>query len=264
MKTLSKHVKYRAEKESIFICNCKELIDLKVDNKYLPFFDRLNKGIEEKDLDNQEKQLLKELSKLKLLSELKFKKLEYKKYEEVWNFLEKYLFLESNMKDRPRSYDFLLDKLKENQDFFIGLFMDNELIGVIQGFPREDYFLMSEIAVSKKFRSRGFGALLVNEFEKRAKQKKFKKIKAGAQNNAVNFYKKLGYIPSILIQINKKDKIKDFEKLIKKYKIMSLKEIDDNIIIEIGYQKLDISFLDELKKEFNAFSTQYIFTKYLK
>ena len=38
----------------------------------------------------------------------------------------------------------------------------------------------------------------------------------------------------------------------------------NNIIIEIGYQKLDISFLDELKKEFNAFSTQYIFTKYLK
>lgn len=64
----SKHIKFRKEKECIFICNCKTLIDFKVSLKYWIFLNNLEKGnINEKYLKKDEVLLLKDFQKIGFL-----------------------------------------------------------------------------------------------------------------------------------------------------------------------------------------------------
>jgi len=265
MFTLSKNVKYREEKESVFIADCKNLRDFKVNKEFLPFFGMLRKGLAEKGIANKrEKLLFNDLKKMRLLAPLQFNNIHPGNYAVVKDFLQRNLYLEyPGLKSR--GFELLLHKLKEYPDFFIGLYLDKELIGVVQGFPREDYLLMSEIAIEKKFRSRDFGELLAAEFERRARKKGFKKIKAGAQDKAIDFYKRIKYKPSVLVQIKKRDAPANLAKLLKKYKILAKVQDSKNILVlELACPKsTPRSLLKKLEKEFNAFSTQYIFTKNL-
>ncbi len=192
------------------------------------------------------------------------KNLSQRNYKIVKNFLQKNLYSEHTGL-KSRGYKLLLRKLKENPDFFIALYLGKELIGVVQGFPRDDYLLMSEIAIAKKFCGRDFGEFLVKEFELRARKKGFKKIKAGAQDKAIDFYKRIKYKPSVLVQMKKKDAPANIAQLLKKHKILA--KVQDSkgiLVLELAYPKsTPLSLLKKLEKEFNAFSTQYTFTKNL-
>lgn len=248
MKTLSKHTKYRIEDNEILICQCKELLDFKLDFKFLCALKKIDRGLKFSEvLSSEEKILYNELNKIKALVELKIKSLNQKNYSKAYKLLDKNLKL-------TRTKKFLVEKLKEYPQFFKGLYLDNELIGVIQGFPREDYILLSEIAVDERFRNRGFGHLLVKEFEKNVHGK----IKVGAQENAVNFYKSLGYQPSIFIQVKKKNW--DLSKL-KGYRIIYQISFENIIGFEIECKEVNLDLLDQLNKKFNPISVQYLFTK---
>jgi len=179
------------------------------------------------------------------------------------NFLEKHLYRIYNG-NRPRSYEFLLDKLRENPELFLGLYLDNELIGVIEGFPRDDYLLLSEIAVDIRFRHRGFGTLLLREFENAAKRLNYSKIKLGAQDDAVSLYLKNNYFPTLLIQISdSKSEYKTVMDYLNKNNIRVLdeKRLDKVVAIELIVKKIDFELLERFKKLFNPISIQYLFTK---
>ena len=232
IQTLNRHVKWRKDNKVIFICDCKRLIDLKISLKYQNFMKKLFSGIDEKNLDNTEKKVLSDFKKMKLLSELKIKKLGKKDFQKAMNLLDNELG-----KERVRDSSFLANKFKEFPQFFIGIFLGDELIGVICGFPREDYLLISEIAIDSKFSKRGFGKKLIQEFEKIA-FKKFSGINVGAQDNIIEFYKSLGYKPFLLVQFEKNVYNKrDFSE----FEILSVKEYG----IEL---KVDNCNLNELKR----------------
>ncbi len=242
MKTFSKHLKYRIENNEILICHCKELLDFKIDLKYLEFLRQINAGIEYSDsLSIEEKNLFNDLNKINGLVELKIKPLTLKNYSSAYSFLEQNLHL-------VRTKEFLIEKLKQYPQYFKGLYLDNELIGIIQGFPRDDYILISEIAVDQRFRNKGYASLLVKEFEKEVQEK----IKVGAQDEAIPFYLSLDYKPSLYIQLEKESPVAP------KY-FISKQEFDNMVGYEIAVQKMDIDFLNKWKEK--SISAQYLFTK---
>ncbi len=257
IQTLNKHVKWRKDKETIFICDCKRLIDLKIPFKYLEFMEKTWRGLEKEKLSDEEKRIFSDFERMKLLSNLEIKKIESKNFNNAIKILDEELG-----KKRVRNKEFLFKKFKEHPEFFIGAFLDNELIGVICGFPREDYLLISELTVLSKFQNRGFGKKLVEKFENIAKQKKYTKINVGAEDKSVYFYESLKYRPFLLIQFKKGEYSKEYFKdldLIREY------EYDNNqyVAMEIKINKCDTIFLSKLRKKYPQAYFQYIFTKSL-
>jgi GNAT superfamily N-acetyltransferase len=256
MQTLNKHVKWRIEKKEILICDCKRLIDLKLPLEYTGFMKKLERGFEKNMLNQKEKLAFKDFEKMRLLSNLEIRQIREKEFNNAMSILDKELG-----KNRVRDKDFVYNKFKGYSQFFIGLFLDNEIIGIICGFPREDYLLISEIAVDLKFHNRGFGKKLVKEFEKRA-VKKYNQINAGAEDKAVGFYNSLpDYKPFLLIQFAKKDySDKNFSgfKFIKKYDFDK-----ENRAIEVEIKNADLNLLNNLGEKYPLAWFQYLFVKKL-
>lgn len=167
--------------------------------------------------------------------------------------------LDKELKNRPRDNNFLLKKFESYPKFFIGAFLDNELIGVICCYPREDYLLMSELAVDSRFQRRGFGAMLVKEFERNATG--YKKIKVGATDNAIDFYKSLhGYKPFLQVQYKKgcySDE--DFKEL----NIAKENEDKTYMILEVKVDECDYEPLIKLREKYPNAYFQYIFVREL-
>jgi hypothetical protein len=256
IQTLNKHVKFRNDNNAIFICDCKRLIDLKIEYKFNSFMDKLNKGLEKTTLDKEEKNILSDFEKLKLLSELKIRSLKEADFKEGMALLDN--TLENN---RVRDSNFLYDKFRKYPQFFIGIFLDKKIIGLICGFPREDYLLVSEIAIDSRFQRRSFGDRLLKEFEKRAIGK-YKRINIGACDNSLGFYEKQGYNPFLLIQFKKRNyDLSNFENLIDSES--KFKEFEDFYMIEIHRIEVSINKITALRDKYPDASFQYIFTKNL-
>lgn len=253
MLILNKHVKWRKENNKIFICDCKRLIDLKVNLDFEESLKQFERGFKESDLNQKSRILFQDFKKLKLFSDLKIRKIKEKEFYSAMKILD-------NELKRVRDNAFLLDKFKKYPEFFIGVFVEDKIIGVICGFPREDYLLLSEIAIDSKFQNRGFGKKLIEEFENTAKQKYYKIINAGAQDKALDFYKSLNYKPFLLIQYKKIDySLKDFKKI----KIIRNNEDEKYERLEVKISKPNLKLLNNLRKQYSKANFQYIFTKNL-
>lgn len=259
--TFSKNIKFRKEADCLLICDCKLLRDFKVGLEFENFIHAVNKGITDDKINTEaEKLLLKDFHSMKMLSQIIIKPISQKEFQQADTFMEKHLYHGK----RPRTYEFLLEKLKENSTFFLALYIDKELAGVIQGFPREDYLLMSELAIDVRFRKRSLGAQLVKAFEKNAKKLNYKKIKLGAEDEAVPFYVSLGYKPSLFMQVpeeKQNEVINIFKK--DKQKILSISTVNHLAGIELAVDSVDQKKLAYLKDKFNPVSAQFLFTKYV-
>jgi len=249
--TLNKHVKWREEENVLLICDCKKLRDFQISLKYKDFMIKIFRGLKAEDLNEEEKKVLSDFEKTNLLSSLKTRKLTKKDFPKAMNLLDRELG-----KDRVRSEEFLKKKYEEHSDLFLGLYLDNEIVGFICGFPREDYLLMSEIAVDSRFHGRGFGKRLVKEFEKTAKKKGFKKINVGSEDKSVGFYKSLGYSPFLLIQFENNSYSKeDFDNL-------DILDYKDGFI-KINVKDPSLDHINMLRNKYPKAHFQYIFTKQL-
>ena len=195
---------------------------------------------------------------MKILYKLEFRKIKLKEFDDAINILDNELG-----EKRVRSSKFLYRKFKEFPKFFLGIFLDNELIGVIFGFPREDYLLISELAIDRRFQERGFGKLLVKEFEKVAKENKYYKINVGSEDKSIYFYESLlGYKPFLLIQFEKGDcSEEDFNK----FKIIRIYNYNkNNTAIEVKITNCNLKLINQLRKKFPKAYFQYIFTKQIR
>ena len=133
--------------------------------------------------------------------------------------------------------------------------MGKDLVGVICGFTRDNYLLMSEIAIDTRFQKRSFGKRLVKAFEQAVKDK-FTQINAGAYDSAINFYKSLDYEPFLLIQFKKGDySPKNFSK----FKVIGSSPTS----IEMEVKSCDIKHLQLLREKYPKAHFQYIFKKTL-
>ncbi|MEK6875064.1 MAG: GNAT family N-acetyltransferase [Nanoarchaeota archaeon] len=248
--TLNKHVRWRKDKKAILICDCKRLLDLKISFDYEQFVKKLFHGVSLSELDDTEKKVFSDFKKMKLLSNLEIKQIKDGYFSKAMQILDNELG-----KGRVRSSEFLHEKFKKFNEFFIGIFLDKEIIGVICGFPRDDYFLMSELAVDSRFHNRGFGKKLVLKFEE-ITSKKYNKINVGALDNSIYFYSSLKYAPFLLIQFKNEDyDVTDFNK----FRIIR----STPGAIEANVNKTDLNELEKLRKEYPKANFQYIFSKKL-
>lgn len=253
MKVLNKHVRWRKEKQEILICDCKRMIDLKIPLKFEKIMAKFERGFDENLLENEEKILFSDLKKLNLISELNLRPLNTQWFPIAMQILD------DELEIRVRDNNFLGEMFKKYPEFFRCIIIDNEIAGIICGFPREDYLLISELAVKSAFQKRGFGKQLVTEFEKIAKIKGYKKIAVGAMDNAIEFYNSLGYKPFLLIQYKRGDySEKEFKKLYITRKV----EDNEDERLEVNC-KIDLKLLERLRKKFPKANFQYIFTKKL-
>lgn len=90
------------------------------------------------------------------------------------------------------------DDLETTKHF--GLFLNGDLIGVISVFENKNstfsnlnQLQIRGMAILKECQGKGYGRLLINEAENYAKKVKSDLIWFNARENAVNFYKILGY-----------------------------------------------------------------------
>ena len=263
MFTFSKHVRFRIEKNFILVCDCKRLMSFKINLKYEHFMSAVNRGLGEKDIKSDKNKLLfKDLQKTRFLSPLTVRRVKKKEFKSAEVLLGKELF----QKERPAvlSQRRLYNMFRKNPLFFIGVFLNNELIGVVGGGKRKitGEAVISVLSVDSRFKGRGFGKLLVKEFEKQAREKGFKIIKLGSSNESIGFYQSLNYKPSILIQI-KVSKFKNIKEKIKRFKVILINQVNNYKGIEIKCDKIDLNFLKKIKKDLKADAVQYLFTKKL-
>ncbi|MBI4450738.1 GNAT family N-acetyltransferase, partial [Candidatus Woesearchaeota archaeon] len=154
---------------------------------------------------------------------------------------------------------FLRQKLMENPGLFIALTLDGEIIGVVQGFPRDDYLLLSEMAVDARFRGRGFGRRLLREFETVARLKGFTKIKLGAVDDAAKFYLAQGYTPSIFVQVEEAREHAAVQ-LLGKDRVVAISHSNGLSGIELRTSKCDVTLLREIEQLVKPVSCQFLFT----
>lgn len=248
VKTFKKEIKWRRDRNALFICDCKRLIDLKLSHNYENFLKRLSKGIEPKQLDEPEIDIYKEFEKINFLTDLIVKPLPKNDFPLAMQILDNELGTK-----RVRSKEFLKEKYKKFSEYFIGIYLGEELVGVICGFPREDYLLIGEIAVDIRFQRRNFGKKLVGEFEKIG-FKRYNKINVGAKDKTIEFYKKMGYKPFLLIQFEKEYYTKeDFSE----FKILNIRGYG----IEVETKNFNLGELNNLRKKYPKATFQYVFTK---
>ena len=145
IKTLNKHVRWRKDKNQILICDCKRLIDLKMPFEFEKIIKKIERGINKNELNNKERLLFSDFEKLKMISNLEIRQIRKNEFQKAMEIRI------NELKEGFRNNSFLLQKFKEFPQFFIGVFLDNELIGIICGFPRDDYLLISELAIDSKF-----------------------------------------------------------------------------------------------------------------
>ena len=248
MITLKKEVKWRKYKNNILICNCKILDDLKIDLKYNDFMKKISEGLNEDALNDLDKKILNEFKIMKLTENIEIRRISKKDFDFAMQILDNELG-----EERVRTKEFLREKFREFPAYFIGAYLGKELIGVVCGFPREDYLLMSEIAVDCRFQKRHFGKKLVEAFEKEA-FKKYKKINVGARDNAIGFYLSLKYKPFLLVQFEKGVYV---EKNFPRDKIIAIRDYG----IEIKSDDCSIDEINQLRKKYLKSNIQYIFTK---
>lgn len=91
----------------------------------------------------------------------------------------------------PSSY---INKEKEQNDTFIAVFENDEIIGCCLLTKIDDKIVqLRQMAVRKDCQGKGIGAAIVEFAEDIAKEKKFKTLILHARDAVIDFYKKCGY-----------------------------------------------------------------------
>ena len=118
-------------------------------------------------------------------------------------------------KDHPRSLDFYINVFQKDPRYIVIAKENNKIIGaVLSSDENEDTLLIGELAVDEKYRKAGIGTKLIQQLEQNAVKLNKKEISLGAQEPAESFYLKLGYSPSLFIQLTGNNRLEEIKKCI--------------------------------------------------
>lgn len=81
----------------------------------------------------------------------------------------------------------------DEQTFHLGYFLKNQLVGIVTIIKNGDIAQLRGMAVLDELQGKGIGRKLVEKAEEALKENHFTKIWMNARENAVPFYRKLGY-----------------------------------------------------------------------
>lgn len=195
-----------------------------------------------------------------------------------------------NKKELKKVFDFLSmtfydDAKKNNEHYFTmserlmemekQLEVDNELLMYIEedkkiiaaitgkGMDTEKKKItLGVIAIDPNYRKKGYAKAMINEFEKRCKDKGIKHIDLGARFRACPLYIKLGYKPSLMIQVFDFANIDD----VKKANKFNLKEgfswqSDAYGFVFFEIDEIKEEYIDWFEQNVKTAHAQYIFEK---
>lgn len=149
---------------------------------------------------------------------IKIRPIEKEDYQRVHSFQCEYL-------DKESFHEFVT-RVEANPDLYIAAFDENQLVGICYGhrsYKAESAINLQGIAVNldetKSYARKGIGSTLINEFEKAAKAKGFRKIDVGSADDlkVEHFYLKNGFNPYELVykgqhgEENERVKISNYE-----------------------------------------------------
>lgn len=193
------------------------------------------------------------------------------KLKEIFNFLSR-LFYE-DAKEYNEHYYIMSERFKEmsiqfekgNELLLLYIEENGEIIASLtsKGMDiKSKKITLGIIGVTKKYRQRGYAEILIKEFEKICKIKEILHIDLGARFRACSLYKKMGYTPSLMVQVF------DFETIenVRKVNRYNLKEKSSYQEDTYGFIFFDIPDINEkyIKCFENSLSTthvQFIFEK---
>lgn len=190
---------------------------------------------------------------------------------DLFNFLSETFY--DDAKAHHEHYYPMTERLEEmktqlNKDNELILYIEDKgkiIAGLTSKNMSKDKITIGVMAVDKNYQRQGYAKTLIQEFEKRCKEKGIYKIDLGARFRACPLYLSQNYIPSLMVQVYDFATIED----IKKENIYNLK-------IKNSYQTQAFGFvifeIDQIKEEYiNHFETnvktanaQYIFEKNVK
>lgn len=114
--------------------------------------------------------------------------------------------LRNNVLRKPLGMNLYDENLKsEINDFHIGAFVNDKLVGVLILTPLNDVDMkMRQVAVDEKFRQMNVGRKMVLFSEEFSKEKGYKSMLLNARSTAAGFYTKLSYtiISDLFLEIN--------------------------------------------------------------
>lgn len=192
--------------------------------------------------------------------------------KKVFNFLSKTFYEDAKVNDEH--YFIMSERFIEmkkqfdiDNEFLMYILENKKIISAITGKnidTEEKKITLGIIAVDYNYREKGYAKELINEFEKRCKNKGINHIDLGARFRACPLFIKLGYKPSLMIQVYDFVNIDDIKKVNKfnlKEKYSWQTETYGYIIFEIDEVKR--KYIDWFEQNVKTAHAEYIFEKYL-
>lgn len=100
----------------------------------------------------------------------------------------------------------------EKENIFFGAFKNSQIIGTLSYFEETSYTAhLTAFAITKEFQKKGIGKKLVTNLIQHLRSKNFEKVVVDAREEAVEFYKKCGFIVLNGPILNKHLNVCDFE-----------------------------------------------------
>ncbi len=129
--------------------------------------------------------------------------------EELFEFIGNILdFRINNEKYLSDRYKELIEQFYMNPEFITYMLDNGKIVAALtMHHSSKDEITLKLMAVDSAYRGLGYGRVLINNAEKKAKQYNYKMISLGARLASIHFYEKMGYAPLILIQNLTKSKL---------------------------------------------------------
>ncbi len=190
--------------------------------------------------------------------------------------------------DDKYTLDVMREKYLKYPSIFIGCFDRKEIVGTVFGWPDPKILVVKAIGVMESYRRKGIGTALLRSFENAAMEYGFDNFVLGAQWEAVPFYISYGLKCFANVQIKPEEfpwtniqrlgsgysiiaavvfgpsRLSELvPKLCQKLKV-KVGHVDSDfksISIQIRPREITKESLEEMKRDFSAYSAQFAFKK---
>ena len=187
------------------------------------------------------------------------------------------------------SLDTLREKYVEYQELFVGAYDESELVGVVFGWP-QGALVVQGLAVVEALRRKGIGTALLESFEEAAQRAGVERYVLGAQWEAIPFYLSYGLDSFANIQVTPHEfpwskvsslrsdyEIRGASVFGEKLPSRLMQRLDEafgveskyirgdveSVSVQIKPEEISMEALEAMKRDFNAYDTQYGFYRTL-
>ncbi|XMB86760.1 GNAT family N-acetyltransferase [Mycoplasmatota bacterium WC44] len=176
-------------------------------------------------------------------------------------------------KARKTNYNFMNERYEEMKKQFLLdpslLFYVEHNMEIVAGLTiknrkENNIATIGLIAVKKEFRGMGIGELLIKSTEDICNQKGIVKLNLGARPYSIDFYSKIGYSPTLMVQIFDFETIENVKKVNENYKNFSV--INEYKDVAYGYiffeiDEVDVEIIKHFEDKLDVCQVLYVFTK---